>query len=197
MTEEFDIDEVEEGNWEDLFNGEYEKKNHPFEYFVNYKLFKENTIFGYYPYQIIFRFPYFLWNRISDFIDQIRWAWQRVFRGWDDRVVWSIDYWLDPIMPDILSRYKKVNHGTPMSMFDEFGLMNGKTEFSDEEHNMANEKWNFIIDRIIDGFKASQKLKDAYIKTTFEDYKKEVKELERERRKGMILFVKYYNDIWD
>lgn len=83
-------------------------------------------------------------------------------------------------MPDILSKYKEVNHGTPIE---------------DDDDNMT--KWNEIIDKIIDGFEASKELDDAHIKTNFEDYLAEVKLLERRRRKGMILFVKYYNDLWD
>ena len=85
MSDDFKTDEIEIIDWEDLMNGGYEKRYHPFQYFFNYKLFKGNTIYGYKPYHVIFQLPLFLYNRFSDFLYEVKWAYQRVVRGWDDR----------------------------------------------------------------------------------------------------------------
>src|SRR5579871_6411506 len=49
---------------------------------------------------------------------EVKFAYQRVVRGWDDRAVWSIDYWLDDKMPAMLRKLKEDKHGVPMTMFD-------------------------------------------------------------------------------
>src|SRR5271157_4693879 len=57
-------------------------------------------------YWFVTRWSSRIWNAPGNAWDEVRFAWQRVFRGWDDRAVWSIDYWLDAKMPDMLRRLK-------------------------------------------------------------------------------------------
>src|SRR5271157_6140443 len=49
---------------------------------------------------------------------EVKYAYQRVVRGWDDRAVWSIDYWLDDKMPAMLRKLKEDKHGIPGDMFE-------------------------------------------------------------------------------
>jgi hypothetical protein len=45
--------------------------------------------------------------------NQIRWAWQRVHRGWDDRALWSLDTWLAGTLGAQLIAMADLAHGWP------------------------------------------------------------------------------------
>lgn len=188
MSDDFEIEKVEEGSWKDLFSGEWERKNRPFQYFINYKVFKDKKFFGYFPYHVIFEFPEFLWNRLDDLLKEVKWAYQRVYRGWDDRAVWSVDAWLDDIMPDILVKLKEEKWGTPSDYFPNV------ENITEEEERKASELWNKDLDKMIVGFLCSRRLRDL-------DYNWKDKEEEAVIRKlfeeGMGLFVKHYHSLWD
>lgn len=188
MSDDFEIEKVEEGSWEDLFNGEWERKNRPFEYFINYKVFKDKTLFGYFPYHVIFEFPKFIWNRIDGFLREVKWAYQRVYRGWDDRVVWSVDAWLSEIMPDILKKLKEDKQGVPIEFFDD-PLKDSHTH---EEFSVAKEKLDAEIDKMIAGFLSSKKIIDWNWKN-----KDEKEFLEKTFKEGMDSFIENYFALWD
>lgn len=165
------------------------KKRHPIAHWVDSVLFGDKGLFGYAPHYSLTH-PHVVF---MDAMRQIKWAYQRVFRGWDDKVCWSIDYWLDSIMPDILLQYKQTNHGTSMFCYED------DTDFSDmsdEESERAIKKWNYIIDQMIAGFMASRQSDDIEF-INKEQYDKEWKRLENLRKKGMKLFVEHYHDLWD
>ena len=160
MSDDFKIDEIEIIDWKDLINGGYEKRYHPFQYFFNYKLFKGNTILGYKPYHVIFQLPSFLYNRLSDFLYEVKWAYQRVVRGWDDRASWSLDYWMTENVLEILKVLKKNKHGSPNPMFDGLPYEDEETySYSDESYKIAEERWNIEIDKMIAGFEAAKKMR--------------------------------------
>lgn len=192
-NEDFDVSKVTEEWNEETFKkwDEEWKKEHPIYNWIDTKLFPSGGLFGYAPHYSLTH-PHVL---IGDLLEQIKWAYQRVARGWDDRVVWSVDHWLDSIMPDILRKLNEIKHGTPTCLFEK--LPEDVYEYTKEQEKRAHDLWDSIIKEMIIGFEASKQLDDLYIKTTFEDYKKEAKELERKRRKGMLLFVKHYNSLWD
>ena len=191
MSDDFKIDEIEIIDWKDLMNGGYEKRYHPFQYFFNYKLFKGNTILGYKPYHVIFQLPSFLYNRLSDFLYEVKWAYQRVVRGWDDRASWSLDYWMTENVLEILKVLKKNKHGSPNPMFDGLPYEDEETySYSDESYKIAEERWNIEIDKMIAGFEAAKKMQE------WENIN-EYKQLEKTFQEGMASFVKYYFNLWD
>ena len=191
MSDDFKIDEMEIIDWKDLMNGGYEKRYHPFQYFFNYKLFKGNTILGYKPYHVIFQLPSFLYNRLSDFLYEVKWAYQRVVRGWDDRASWSLDYWMTENVLEILKVLKKNKHGSPNPMFDGLPYEDEETySYSDESYKIAEERWNIEIDKMIAGFEAAKKMQE------WENIN-EYKQLEKTFQEGMASFVKYYFNLWD
>ena len=55
----------------------------------------------------------------------IRWAWQRLTRGWDDRAIWSIDHWLAKNLSEMLPELAKVSHGWPAVLVNQAGLYKG------------------------------------------------------------------------
>jgi hypothetical protein len=146
-------------------------------------------------------------------------AYQRVTRGWDDRAVWSIDYWLDEKMPAMLRKLKEDKHGVPMDMFD--GLPTNEEGYHDEpEFAIASARWDAVVDKMIAAFEASERIKShTYPElgpyplyrpkgTSKDDWKKvqsdhyEASKLLAERDQkifdeGMALFVKHYWSLWD
>jgi hypothetical protein len=43
----------------------------------------------------------------------VRFAWQRVHRGWDDRALWSLDTWLARTLGAQLQEMARIAHGWP------------------------------------------------------------------------------------
>ena len=158
----------------------------------------------------------------DDVYREAKYAYQRVVRGWDDRAVWSIDYWLDDKMPDMLRRLKETKHGTPFDMFPT------EPEYIDEDGNaneagwkIANARWEETLDKMIAGFEASRRVKDLTYVEELGEYplhrpkgmpKDEWKALQHERylkseelrkrdeaifKEGMALFAEHYWSLWD
>jgi len=71
---------------------------------------------------------------------EIKWAWQRVVRGWDDTVWWSLDSYLCPIIIHTLTKLKKDGNGYPS--------------------DTTLEKWEEVLMEMIDGFKAAQEIQN-------------------------------------
>lgn len=149
-------------------------------------------------------------------------AYQRLVRGWDDRVPWSVDWWMNGIMPDILRKLKKDTHGIPSSMFE--GLETKPDEswnYTEGAYVIAQKRWDDILDKIIAGFEANQRAKeglyekelgdyplyrpdgvsrDAWKETSHDRFQKSCDLAERDQKtfeEGMRLFAEHYNDLWD
>lgn len=57
---------------------------------------------------------YLRWrNRVTETPRTVRWAYQRVVRGWDDRSVWSLDSHLAKTLGAQLVRMSEIAHGYP------------------------------------------------------------------------------------
>lgn len=52
-------------------------------------------------------------DRIRRAPKQVRWAWQRVFRGWDDYSTWSLDVHLSRTLGQQLVAMADIAHGHP------------------------------------------------------------------------------------
>lgn len=64
---------------------------------------------------------YRLWNNHLNprlIYREIKWFIQRGYRGWADCDVWSIDYYLNRIMPEMLERLAKTKCGHPIGLSD-------------------------------------------------------------------------------
>jgi hypothetical protein len=151
---------------------------------------------------------------------EVKFAYQRVVRGWDDRAVWSIDYWLDDKMPAMLRKLKEDKHGVPMQMFD--GLpMNDEGYHSEPEMDIASARWDAVLDKMIAGFEASRRVKDGTYEEELGPYplyrpkgmpKDEWKKIGHDHflksqelakrdeaifKEGMALFAEHYWSLWD
>ena len=100
------------------------------------------------------------WEILFEIKRNLVWAWQRVFRGWDDRVVWSIDFYLFEMMPQWLRQLKEVKHGTPIWCFEAIGAEFDDEvthSYSDKAHDKASAHFDYVIDKMIEGFEAGYK----------------------------------------
>ena len=72
---------------------------------------------------------------------ELKWAWQRVKRGYDDQIFWSFDHYLDQLIIKDLQWMLKNRNGSP--------VLEGWTE--DDCH----EKWTEILKEMLHYFKQS------------------------------------------
>jgi hypothetical protein len=159
-----------------------------------------------------------------DVKNEIKWAYQRVFRGWDDRVIWSIDWYLAEYLPVWLEELKNSKHGCPMIMVPEG---DDSTEYTDDDWNIVKENWNKTIDIMIDGFRAAKEIMDGEFPSwdiyhneyekrygewdmhdhekghklmeelnTWDGIKKEEAAIMVRYNEGMDLFKKYFFNLW-
>lgn len=116
----------------------------------------------------------------SDKKYEIKWAWQRVIRGYDDRWYWNLDNQLQWIIPQCVRWLKKNHSGCPEKLYD--------------KNRKGNECWEWekILGKIAQGFEALKKIDNEYL-WRGEKYKK----LNKEYQEGMKLFMKYFRNLWD
>lgn len=129
-----------------------------------------------------------LWMPGCGIFKNIRWFVERATRGWSDADAWSIDGYLNNLLPDLI-RSLKGGVGCPGDMYD-------KTKKNNECW-----KWDEILESIAQGFEAAQELGELkYITRTPEAMRvdeKRRKNLIAKYHKGMDLFRKYYMSLWD
>lgn len=191
MSEDFDVSKVESVSLDDLFKEMDEREERRPRLIKWIDTWFGGGLAGYRVSYSIIR-PHLV---IAEWWRQVVWAWQRVFRGWDDRASWSVDYWLDDKMIAILTRLKETKHGTPTDFFDGFEH-DENYGYSDEDHNKATTLWDAEIDKMISAFKASKELEELDF-ITREQYSAERKRLNGIFEEGMKSFTKYYKSLWD
>lgn len=124
---------------------------------------------------------------------RIKWAYQRVVRGFDDTMIWNYHSEMTDITIKILTRFKTNLHGYPT--------------------NLKNtEEWNQILIKIIKSFEARQHInnsdfmrstKQIHTKGIFKGMtkskldKRMLKRWELQRDEGAKLFIKYFDTLWD
>jgi hypothetical protein len=120
----------------------------------------------------------------------VKYALQRVFRGWDDRVIWSINDYLARMIPVWVKELKRKSHGIPCVFFDDEDWDEQKSEYKNGSEKRAEEKYHFALDQIVRGFEAYSKMQETYDK-------EELAMLNITYKLGFSYFQKYFNDLWD
>lgn len=115
-------------------------------------------------------------NKVKDFIREVKYAYQRVVRNFDERAVWGIDEHLSIILPQMIRQLRNELHGHPVKL--------------------TKKKWTTILSAIADGFEAYWLIRNATF-TDEKSFKKQQKILDKKFKVGMSLFVKYFSDLWD
>ena len=136
-------------------------------------------------------FKYAIPRKVSDWKFEVRMAWQRVFRGYDDRYWWSHFHEHSRITLEALKTFRAKHMGSPSQFF-------GFNTTNEEGHA----KWDEILDKTIAGFQASIDMDDVYIVDKNGEYdskatQKEIKRLEKIQNEGLQLYVKHYRNLWD
>jgi len=131
------------------------------------------------------------WGNIKATFYWIKHCWQRAFRGWADCDWWGMDNYLIEVILPMLKQLKENQHGHPIGL--------------------TSEKWDAILDRMIEGFEAGKRVIDDeyYIKTnadiiTRQPTGEEINgwiETEKVDQRifvgGMKLFSKWFFALWD
>ena len=121
----------------------------------------------------------------SDFCRDIKWFFQRGTKGYANSDVWVLcDYYLDIFIG---------------------GLSHLKENLSGYPTNLTEEKWNEILQKMIDGFKRVKyiendewfEIEDIDEKDFMESWKKYEKEKNKVFKDTMKLFTKYFFSFWD
>jgi len=127
-------------------------------------------------------FRYSIWHILDDTMFEIKWGFQRMFRGYDDTAFWNLDrYLLDIILP-VLTEYREHGNGIP--------IVDGFEEKSFEE---KEKEWNRILDTMINSFQMIKEDDENYSIHDKEWYEKHYAQIQE----GLQLFAKYYQTLWD
>ena len=135
------------------------------------------------PVQAFFYNAWYEWpHRVRDARYEVKYAWQRVFRGYDDRMLWGYPDENARIAIEVLTFLRDEGSGHPM----------GESE----------ESYKAALDKMIDGFKAYTIMQDL---SPVDDegnvdkdrYEYEYHVLKNRYEEGMELYVKHYPSLWD
>ena len=95
---------------------------------------------------------------------------QRGYRGYADRDIWSLDYYLSGWMPAALERLRRTKHGTPIGM--------------------TPKGWDTRLTVMVEGFKAVREMDDVSNRDHY-------KQLKRKMDKGLRMFAECFLNLWD
>jgi hypothetical protein len=106
-------------------------------------------------------------------IREIKYAYQRVARGYDDSAKWGLYEFISRVSLPILKEYRNNGAGYPI-MFN------------------SREEWNVVLDKMISAFEII--IKDEYwYGINKKTYKKDLKTI----KEGLSMFSKYFMQLWD
>lgn len=101
-------------------------------------------------------------------IQTIKFAWQRLTRGYDDRLFWSLADYIDPMIVAHVKNLREEGHGHPV--------------------NISEKKWDKVLDTIIAGM--VQEPETLAGKGAWKKYRKN-------RNKALVLLAFYWDELWD
>jgi hypothetical protein len=165
------------------------KKEHPVLNFIDEKILKGKGI-AHYRGSHALTHP---WLIVEYACQEIKYAWQRVFRGWDDTLIWSVDHYLAETIPVWVREIKKYKDGIPMQFFredDDYLDTDGMYKTKPGAWERAEKEYSDVLDKIAMGFEAYTKMGDI-----IDYYSDEYKEQEKIFNEGFDLFKKYFSTL--
>ena len=122
--------------------------------------------------QYLFTHP---WVVVVHYWRELKYFVQRGLYGYSDSDWWGLDYYLSQWMPSALRRFKRKGH-----LYPGYGLAN------------TYKKWGEILEKMAQGFEASEKIGGyAYKGTT------RLQKLQKQQKEGLKLFIQYFDNLWD
>lgn len=136
---------------------------------------------------VVYRIPAI----IHDWKYETEYAFQRAFRGYDDRYWWGHHTAHARITIQALKKLRAERISSPSILFD--------INTSSEE---GHAKWDSILDAMIAGFQASLDIDDVHFTTPDGEFDADKTYAERAKLKkkidrGLRLYAKYYLNLWD
>lgn len=101
---------------------------------------------------------------------ELRYAWQRVWRGYDDSMVFNLDYGFVELYREILKDFKENLHGYPGTM--------------------TEEEWNDVLDEMIGNL-------DRMYYVLFKSDNDDADLVEQEKDRFFELFKEHFWSLWD
>jgi hypothetical protein len=113
------------------------------------------------------------WTLLKDIRRNLKWMWQRAWRGWSDDWGWDVHHILSEIIPTLMEELKNWGNSVPCSLYvTEEELEDTPTPqrmFGHANHSMRDRKdpdedlkyWHSILDEIAEGFRAAQRMSDG------------------------------------
>lgn len=129
---------------------------------------------------------------LSEIFLRIKWAFQRVYRGWDDRAVWSVDIWLSEMLPPILRKLKKVKHGVPFMFLPDDVDSGG---YENYRMKVGSEMYSAQLELLASGLERISKMEDPIPDNA--DFKDVMKQRQADFENTMQLFTKLMFTLWD
>ena len=114
-------------------------------------------------------------DNIKWFFRWLKWSYQRAFNGYSQCDTWGIDYYLVRILIPMITRLRNRDIGYPESC-------------------SSPEVWNSILDQIIEGFKAAERLLNLEYESDFHYHMRKDEVI---FKNGMRLFTEYFFNLWD
>lgn len=115
------------------------------------RIWLDGSLFGYRR-QYILTHPVKL---VESIYYEILHAYQRVFRGWDDTVLWDLDSYLAEHLAIWIAALKEVPvKGTPLSIFEESDYDFELGDYKPEIVERRAKEWDAILTTMIEGFTA-------------------------------------------
>lgn len=181
---------------DDMFEAMDERweKKHPFlNWFDNmmYEKFGESKwfYFGYSPHVLLIDQR----SILKQLSYEIKWAWQRVVDGVDERASWGVCYWLNETMPKVLRRSILNRHGVPITFY------NNPEDTSTESQTEAIRRYEKVMLDLLKGFEEMKELED-FDTTKYPDIETAISEFqkkEKEAKNKLHLLIDYYWEIGD
>jgi hypothetical protein len=130
------------------------------------------------------------WKILEECFYQVKWAWQRVFRGYDDRESFSMSGYLARRISKITRDLASYVEGYPCALYDENTVyVDNSYNLSEEDENGYHQKWIQILNNIAEGF-------EAYTET--DGYWDENNKILKDKYElGFDLFRKYFDNLWN
>lgn len=164
------------------------KKEHPILAFLCF-------VFDYFRYRVPFH--------LSEAISNVKYGFQRMFRGYDDYDVWG--YWQSTAERNIkvLKRLKATKVGAPYTEDPDNVLTTPDVpSTSDGVDSTWFTRYDEALDLMIEGFQAIIDQDNVFIVDEDGNYDREASQKEKDRleaiwKKGSVLYVANFRGIWD
>lgn len=146
---------------------------------------------------------YGIWNKLTDWRIEVKYGFQRMFRGYDDRMWWGHSHENARQVLACLKKLQEHKHGAPYTSDpDKVLSVEDVPTTSDGVNDEWFKRWDEALQLMIEGFQAWIDLDDVHLLDENGNYDHEASQKERERltkiwERGAKLYIANYGGLWD